>query len=332
MSYIAAILIALIILVGGALGISNYATLGNITFVGSLLSFNRPIGSTLTSITSATKISDLATILPANFNTLNADKIEVSTTTLPFLTTLLNLTSVDTIGTGVWQGTAIGVGYGGTGTTTPTLNQVILGNGASGFKLVGGFGTSGQFLTSNGAGNVPTWQTSSVNLNDNYNWTGIHTFTNSVNTIASSTQYNINAGTINASSSLIVGGYSVHGTDRVCRGVGTLTSAGLDPGNYSDTITCGFQPTILQFNFFNGGSGTATTTIFGSSDGINNYMAGVTWNGATSSSKFLFVTHISATVYIYGTATFTTTGFNLNYYNSYSSGALPLNKYYYFAY
>lgn len=38
-----------------------------------------------------------------------------ATTTLPSLSTLAGLTTVGTIGTGVWQGTAIGVTYGGTG-------------------------------------------------------------------------------------------------------------------------------------------------------------------------------------------------------------------------
>lgn len=43
-----------------------------------------------------------------------------------------SLTSVGTIGTGVWQGTAIGTAYGGTGQTTYTDGQLLIGNTATG--------------------------------------------------------------------------------------------------------------------------------------------------------------------------------------------------------
>lgn len=43
-----------------------------------------------------------------------------------------SLTSVGTIGTGVWNGTAIGVAYGGTGQTSYTDGQVLIGNTATG--------------------------------------------------------------------------------------------------------------------------------------------------------------------------------------------------------
>src|SRR3990167_7006296 len=121
------------------------------------------LGSTLTTITGTTKVSDLDTILTANFNALNADKIEVSTTTMSLLTSVPNLVTIGTITTGVWNGTGIDVARQGTGTTTICLNNVLLGNAASGFKCANGHGTSGQFLTSGGAGAVPTWTTSAVN-------------------------------------------------------------------------------------------------------------------------------------------------------------------------
>jgi hypothetical protein len=43
-----------------------------------------------------------------------------------------SLTSVGTIGTGVWQGTTIGTGYGGTGQTSYTDGQLLVGNTATG--------------------------------------------------------------------------------------------------------------------------------------------------------------------------------------------------------
>ena len=51
----------------------------------------------------------------------------------------------------------LGVGYGGTSATTLTLNNVILGNGASAVQFVAP-GTSGNILTSNGT----TWQSSAL--------------------------------------------------------------------------------------------------------------------------------------------------------------------------
>jgi len=207
MTYIASILISLAILFGGFYGIANYATLGDI----SALSTNKEVGVSLTTISSATKISDLATILPANFNALNSGKIEVSTTTLPLLTTTLALSSVGTITTGTWSATAIAVNKGGSGTTAPTLYMVVLGNGTAGFTYASSTGTSGQFLTSNGAGAFPSWQTSAVDTGINYTWTGRHYFnagliasSSPYNLIASTTIYTLNVGTIYASSSINV--------------------------------------------------------------------------------------------------------------------------------
>jgi hypothetical protein len=51
------------------------------------------------------------------------------------VTTLSSLVSIGTITTGVWNGTAVGVGYGGTGlTATPTNGQLAIGNG-TGYTL-----------------------------------------------------------------------------------------------------------------------------------------------------------------------------------------------------
>ncbi len=51
------------------------------------------------------------------------------------ITTLANLTTVGTIGTGVWQGTAVGTSYGGTGLTSHgSTGQVMVSTG-SGFVM-----------------------------------------------------------------------------------------------------------------------------------------------------------------------------------------------------
>jgi hypothetical protein len=70
---------------------------------------------------------------------------------------------------------AVGVANGGTGATTLTANNVILGNGTSAVQFVAP-GASGNILTSNGT----TWQSTTpaagVSLSADNTWTGIQTF------------------------------------------------------------------------------------------------------------------------------------------------------------
>ncbi len=192
--FIVAVIIATLTTLGGAaFYASNYATLSDLDKL-KVLKVNQNFGTTLTNITSATKISDLATILPNNFNELDRMKIEVSTTTLPKITTLAGLTSasslatIGTITTGVWNGTAIPVSKGGTGTTSPTIYMTMLGNGSLGLTHASSTGTTGQFLTSNGAGAYPSWQTASVNQTSDYNFTSSYFGVKNLN--ASSTAAN----------------------------------------------------------------------------------------------------------------------------------------------
>jgi hypothetical protein len=68
------------------------------------------------------------------------------------ITSIPNLTTVGTITSGTWNANAVGAAYGGTGLTTLTANNVILGNGTSAVNFVSP-GSSGNVLTSNGT----TW-------------------------------------------------------------------------------------------------------------------------------------------------------------------------------
>ena len=72
-------------------------------------------------------------------------------------TTLMTLSSSGVIGTATWNGATIGVAYGGTGSTSLTANNVLLGNGTSAVQTVAP-GTSGNILTSNGT----TWVSSAA--------------------------------------------------------------------------------------------------------------------------------------------------------------------------
>ena len=67
----------------------------------------------------------------------------------------VNVGGTDVISAGSWSGNTIGVNKGGTGATTLTANNVILGNGTSAVQFVAP-STNGNVLTSNGS----TWVSS----------------------------------------------------------------------------------------------------------------------------------------------------------------------------
>jgi hypothetical protein len=87
-----------------------------------------------------------------------------------------SLVTTGNITTGTWNGTTINVDKGGTGSTSLAQYQILLGSSTNPIGVVSGVGVSGQFLTSQGAGKVPSWQTAAINVADNYTWTGVHAF------------------------------------------------------------------------------------------------------------------------------------------------------------
>lgn len=155
---------------------------------------NPNLGATITTINASDLISNSRAVINTNFTNLNTDKIEVSTTSVGNITELANLATVGTITSGTWNATAIAVNKGGSGTTSPSTYQVILGNGSNGFTVASGTGSSGQVFTSNGAGAYPSWQSSSIDQNANYNWTGLHDFA-ATTTMATTTLDHLGVGT-----------------------------------------------------------------------------------------------------------------------------------------
>ena len=93
--------------------------------------------------------------------------------TFPTSGLLATSTTLGTVTTGVWNATPITVPYGGTGNTTFTPYSVILAGttATSPFQNVVGVGTSGQVLTSAGAGTIPTWATPSAGTVSSVNGT-----------------------------------------------------------------------------------------------------------------------------------------------------------------
>lgn len=173
MNIIINILITAATIIATTLGIVNFAPMSWLDFNNEPFVITGNLG-TIVELQTTDTMSDF----PALYNSNLAQLMTMATTSVNSITTLNNLTTagnlatIGTITTGVWNGTAIGVSKSGTGTTSPSQYQVMLGDGSYGLTIASSTGTAGQFFTSNGAGVYPSWQTSAVNQADNYNWTG----------------------------------------------------------------------------------------------------------------------------------------------------------------
>lgn len=151
----------------------NYITAltGDITATGpgsvgaTLATVNGNVGSfgSSTSIPSFT-VNAKGLITAASGNVVIAPAGTLTGTTLASNVVTSSLTSVGTIASGTWQGTTMDVAHGGSGTTSHTAYAVITGGTTStgAVQSVASVGTSGQVLTSNGAGALPTFQTSTA--------------------------------------------------------------------------------------------------------------------------------------------------------------------------
>jgi hypothetical protein len=170
----------------GGTGITSFGTgvqtaLGqNVTGSGSIVLATSPTLVTPTlGVASATSINKVTITAPATGSTLTladgstlatsgAYSLTLTTTaatnvTLPTsgtlvntaVTTLSSLSSIGTVTVGTWNASVISVAYGGTGASSLTANNVLLGNGTSALQVVAP-GTSGNVLTSNGT----TWVSS----------------------------------------------------------------------------------------------------------------------------------------------------------------------------
>jgi len=244
-------------------------------------------------------LSDLQSSFPALYNANLAKTIEVGTTSVASITTLPNLASFGTITSGTWNGTAIGVSYQGTGTTSPTLNQIILGNGSSGFKVVTGFGISGQVLTSAGAGSAPAWTSITTDQTASFNFTGA--YFGIKNLLASSTVANpltlngltFNTPSIRAASSTVLtedGSGNLKWIPAQTYVLGASWASGLTSSNsattslatvsvpaatlssvasiegYADFADSDADTCYYQIDY---GNGTATTSAFGGAGSVN---------------------------------------------------------------
>lgn len=238
-------------------------------------------GTTYTTLNGSDNIKNFPTLYNANNAAFDSSKIEVGSTSIASITTLANLSTVGTITSGTWNSTAIGVAYGGTGTTSPSTGLVMVGNGASGLKAIAP-GTSGQSLVSNGPGVDPSFQSVSFDQTANYSNTGNWNFLGSTyikNLNASSTS--ANPLTLNgvpfdmpssqgASSTVLTNDGNGHltwqlSTSTYAVGVmtATSTSGGATSGNNDAVQTVGFAPQFIRLNYYvQGHTNSAGTNIY----------------------------------------------------------------------
>ena len=165
---------------------------------GTVTNFNVTVnGTTIGLGTSATVTAAAGTLTGT---TLNSSVVSSS------------LTSVGTIGTGVWQGTAIGVAYGGTGlTSTPANGALDIGNGSGFTRTTLTAGTGISISNSSGGITITNTSTSSGGTVTSVSGTG------TVNGITLT-------GTVTSSGSLTLGG-TLSGVSLTSQVSGTLPIA-----------------------------------------------------------------------------------------------------------
>ena len=122
-------------------------------------------GITLLGATNKTLIWESATTnwnSSEHFNLASGKEYQIADTSVLSATTLgsgvvnSSLTTVGTIGTGTWEGTTIGVAYGGTGLSSYTAGDLVYASGATTISKLA-IGSANYFLKVNSGGTAPEW-------------------------------------------------------------------------------------------------------------------------------------------------------------------------------
>lgn len=162
----------------------SFSTSANFTYDGTTLAV---AGAASGTAVSATSSGSTATILATDTGVNGANiKLVGNGATTPnkfiraqsgifqiinsaYSAAIFNLSDAGAISSSTWNGSTVGVAYGGTGIATTTAYSVVFtGTTATGaFQASAGPGTSGQVLTSNGAGALPTFKVPSSIILEN---------------------------------------------------------------------------------------------------------------------------------------------------------------------
>ena len=134
----------------GQLSSLGFGTSGQVltsTGAGTSPTWQTPAGGTVTSVSgTANRITSTGGATPV---------IDISASYVG----QSSITTLGTIATGIWNGTAIGPTFGGTGITTYTTGDILYSSASNVLSKLG-IGTAGQVLTV--AGGIPSWAASGV--------------------------------------------------------------------------------------------------------------------------------------------------------------------------
>jgi len=141
-------------------------------------------GTTITSAWANNTLTDIANTLTTSVasdgQTPMTGALNMTTNNINNVGTLTaNTVSVTTL----TLSSALSVANGGTGASTLTANNVLLGNGTSTLQFVAP-GSAGNILSSNGTTWVSSTPATSVSLSANNTWTGIQSFVGSSSVLA----------------------------------------------------------------------------------------------------------------------------------------------------
>jgi hypothetical protein len=228
--------------------------------------------------------------------------------------------------TGIWQGSTIGIAYGGTNSTaTPTAGAIAYGTGSA--YAFTAQGTSGQCLQSGGAGS-PTWGSCGAGAFSSITLAGTSGTPQTINegntiTIAAGTNITTTAGATDTVTVAVVdnpsfsglvsanGGLTVVGTSNIGTTAGNTTNIGNTTGiltvvgNSSSTFALnGVTVTATEFNRLSG----KDAPLIDTNDAVNTAITG-TGDLSTGSIASGFGT-IATTNTITGTTINGTTGIN----------------------
>ncbi|KKS19597.1 MAG: hypothetical protein UU79_C0015G0017, partial [candidate division WWE3 bacterium GW2011_GWE1_41_72] len=243
-----------------------------------------------------------------------------------------SITSLGTIGTGVWNGTPITPAYGGTGLTTIPLGSILVG-GTGNTVTTLAIGSPNQILTSDGI--TPVWEDSDT-LASSYAWllagntgtdsaadfigttdsTGLTIRTNDVERIYISADGNVGIGGTDPQFALHIGDGSsaaawIVGQDESGYIEGDLEVAGTIYGTFVGPITTvGYQPNGV---FYADNTGTMTTdnTLLSFNEATTTLLVNGTLNTNTLKIGGTAVTASATELNILDGATISTAELNL---------------------
>lgn len=165
----------------------------------------------LTDLTTSDTISAFPAVYTANNTILeNAINTIEASTTMDTVTSIPNLATIGTITSGTWNGTALTVPYGGTGSTTLTSGGALYGNGTSAVLATEPCADDEILVWTS---SVPLCGTQSTDLTIDYTWTGYHIFPSLFATLASTTNATTTnfyaSGNLDVSDANFIGGVQV---------------------------------------------------------------------------------------------------------------------------